>query len=252
MESPPGLVIVPAFDEAPRIGRVLDAIREAMRDAEILVVDDGSRDDTAACALRHGATLISHSVNLGYGAALQTGYKYAVRHGHGWVVQLDADGQHDPASAPQLLASVRERVADVAIGSRFIRPSVYRMGAVRTAGRIFFRNFLHACGGPWITDPTSGFVALSRRAVILCCSDAFPHDFPDVDVLLLLNRYGMRIVEVPVDMAPSPPGHVSMHAGLRPLYYVFKILLASFRNLTAPRLVSTLPEEDVPHEARSA
>ena len=88
--------------------------------------------------------------------------------------------------------------------------------------------------------------------VILCCSDAFPHDFPDVDVLLLLNRYGMRIVEVPVDMAPSPPGRVSMHAGLRPLYYVFKILLASFRNLTAPRLVPKPPEEDVPHEAQSA
>src|SRR5262249_28367456 len=102
-QRPSGLVIVPALDEAPRIGRVLDAVRAAVSDAEILIVDDGSRDDTAVCALRHGATVASHGVNLGYGAALQTGYKYAGRGGHRWIVQLDADGQHDPASVPHLL-----------------------------------------------------------------------------------------------------------------------------------------------------
>src|SRR5204863_314048 len=156
--------------------------------------------------------------NLGYGAALQTGYKYATRAGYAYVVQMDADGQHDPADVPRLLAPLRSGVADVVIGSRFIRPSGYHMGALRAAGRLFFQRLLLLCGGPRIADPTSGFQALARRAFVACCADAYPSDFPDVDVLLLLHRQGIRILEVPVEMAPNPAAHVPMHAGTRAIY----------------------------------
>jgi glycosyltransferase involved in cell wall biosynthesis len=199
------------------------------------VIDDGSTDDTAALARRHGAAVVSHPFNLGYGAALQTGYKRARRDGYDYVVQIDADGQHDPADAKRLLEALRAGAADVAIGSRFVAATGYRMSPIRAAGRALFQRLLVACGGPRIADPTSGFQALTRRAFEFCCADFYPFDFPDVDVLLLLHRHGLRIVEVPVTMAPSPPGHVPMHAGLRAFYYPYKMLLSTLRSALAPR-----------------
>jgi glycosyltransferase involved in cell wall biosynthesis len=204
-------------------------------------VDDGSRDDTAGTARRHGAMVVSHPFNLGYGAGLQTGFKFADRNGYDIIVQMDADGQHDPASIPQLLAPLRAGSADVVIGSRFIRASGYQMGATKSVGRVFFRNVLLAAGGPRISDPTSGFQALSRVVFRFCCSDFFPFDFPDIDVLLLLARAGFRIVEVPVEMAPSPPARTAMHAGFRAVYYVYKMLLSTFRSRFIPRLERGMP-----------
>jgi hypothetical protein len=104
-------------------------------------------------------------------------------------------------------------------------------------------------GGPWIADPTSGFQALSRPAFALCCSDFFPADFPDVDVLLFLHRQGLRLVEVPVTMAPNPAGHRSMHGGIRALYYPYKMCLALFRALALPRLTLTA---ELPHGSTPA
>jgi hypothetical protein len=235
------LLVIPAFNEARSIGDVVDRVRKAALDLDVLVVNDGSRDGTARIAAEHGATVVSHPFNLGYGAALQTGYKYAVRHGYEHVVQMDADGQHDPAYLPQLLEPVRKGEADVVIGSRFIEASGYEMGSARTAGRVFFQRLLVWCGGPHIADPTSGLQALSRQVVRFCCSDFYPFDFPDIDVILLLHRQGFRIREIPVTMAPSPPMRKPMHAGLRAVYYPYKMLLSTFRSWLTPR-VKLLPE----------
>jgi glycosyltransferase involved in cell wall biosynthesis len=180
--------------------------------------------------------VVSHPCNLGYGAALQTGYKWAARAGYRYLAQMDADGQHDPADVVRLLAPLRADAADVVIGSRFIEASGYRMSAARTAGREFFQRLLVACGGPRIADPTSGFQALTRAAFTFCCADFYPFDFPDVDVLLLLHRRGFRITEVPVTMAPSPEGRVAMHTGLRAVYYPYKMLLSTLRIALAPSL----------------
>lgn len=229
------LAIVPALNEGSRVARIVRGLRHAAPGLDVLVVDDGSVDDTAARARAEGAGVVSHPFNLGYGAALQTGYKHAVRHGYVRVVQMDADGQHDPADVPRLMAPLREGAADVVIGSRFVEASGYRMGAARAAGRAFFQRLLVTCGGPHVADPTSGFQALGRAAFTFCCGDFYPSDFPDVDVLLLLHRRGFRVLEVPVTMAPSPPGHVPMHAGLRALYYPYKMLLSTFRSALTPR-----------------
>ena len=233
------LVVLPALNEGRTLAVVIARLRTVAPDLDVLVVDDGSRDDTADQARGSGARVVSHPFNLGYGAALQTGYRAAVRAGYAYVVQMDADGQHDPGDVTRLLAPVRTGRADVAIGSRFVEASGYRMGAVRSIGRIFLQGLLRACGGPRIADPTSGFQALSIRAVRVCCSDRFPSDFPDVDVLLLLHRRGMRIVEVPVRMVANAAAHPQMHGGLRTVYYTYKMLLAVFRSAFAPRALAS-------------
>jgi hypothetical protein len=229
------LVIIPAFNEATTIAAVIAATRTHAPDLDVLVIDDGSRDATASRARELGVDVVSHPFNLGYGAALQTGYKHADRGGYAAVVQMDADGQHDPRDILRLLAPLRAGEAEIVIGSRFAAASGYRMGALRTLGRSFLQRLLRACGGPAIADPTSGFQALAAPAFRYCCADFYPSDFPDVDVLLLLHRQGFRIREVPVTMAASPPDRAQMHAGARALYYPYKMLLSTFRSALAPR-----------------
>lgn len=228
------LVVIPAFNESGTIGRVLDGLCAAAPAVDVLVVNDGSRDDTARIARQRGVFVVSHPFNLGYGAALQTGYKFADRRGYDHVVQMDADGQHDPADVAHLLAPLDAGTADVVIGSRFSVPTGYRMGLWRSVGRRLLRRLLLACGGPQVADPTSGYQALARPAFRFCCADFYPWDFPDIDVLLLLHRHRFRVREVPVRMAPSPPARVAMHAGGREVYYAYKMLLSTFRSALAP------------------
>jgi glycosyltransferase involved in cell wall biosynthesis len=187
------LLVIPAFNEQRSIA--VDRVRASGLDLDVLVVNDGSRDETATLASQHGAQVVSHPFNLGYGAALQTGYKYALRNDYDHVVQMDADGQHDPAYIPQLLAPVRAGEADVVIGSRFIEASGYEMGGARTVGRVFFQRLLVWCGGPRLADPTSGLQALAKPVFRFCCSDFYPFDFPAIYVLLCC-RQGFRIREI--------------------------------------------------------
>ncbi|HWP65498.1 MAG TPA: glycosyltransferase family 2 protein [Candidatus Limnocylindria bacterium] len=247
------LVIIPAYNEERHIGPVVRGVRAALPQAGVLVIDDGSRDRTRHEAHAAGARVVSHVFNLGYGAALQTGYKYADRGGYRYVVQLDADGQHPPDSLPRLLAPLEAGTADVVIGSRFVEASDYRMGRTRTLGRKILGRLLVVLGGPRVADPTSGLQALARPAFRLCCGDFYPTDFPDIDVLLFLHREGLRLTEVPVAMAPSPPGKVALHGGLRDVYYMYKMLLSTFRSRLGPRprggrdaVVAPSSHEEVP------
>jgi glycosyltransferase involved in cell wall biosynthesis len=217
------LAVIPAFNEALRIRGVVAAVRHQVA-ADVLVVDDGSRDDTAAEARAGGAIVASHAVNLGYGSALQTGYRYALRHGHDAVLQLDADGQHDPASIPALLEALASH--DVVVGSRFLHPDSYLPPLSRRLGMGLFGAIASHLSGQPLTDPTSGFQAISRRALEFYAHDRWPHDYPDADVLAMVARSGLRLTEVPVRMLSSPHGK-SMHGGfLRPLYYIFRMTLA--------------------------
>jgi hypothetical protein len=162
---------------------------------------------------------------MGYGAALQTGYKYALNCGFEFVLQADGDGQHDPHYLPILLQEVREGGADVAIGSRFLGEGDYRAARLRQMGIFLFRWVASFLCGQKITDPTSGYQALSRRAVEFCARDSFPGDYPDADVLVMMHRAGLRLREVPVHMHPNFQGR-SMHSGLKPLYYTYKMCLS--------------------------
>ena len=227
------VVVIPAYQEADRVGGVIRRARAALPDYHVVVVDDGSRDATGSAARQAGAEVLRHPFNLGYGAALQTGYKYALRTGASLLVQLDADGQHDPADAIALAEPIEAGELDVVIGSRFLGAGDYRMGPLRAAGRRFFQGLLAALG-PRITDPTSGFQALSRAAIEFYSADHFPSDYPDVDVLLGAHRHGLRIGERAVVMGESPRVS-SLHAGLAPLFYVYKMLLSLWAVSARPR-----------------
>jgi glycosyltransferase involved in cell wall biosynthesis len=219
------LVLVPAFNEAARIGPVLAGVWKAVPDATVLVVDDGSTDDTAAVARAAGARVVRLPFNLGAGVAAQTGYKLAEREGYDCVIHLDADGQHEPADIPALLAVVARGEADVAIGSRFLGRSDYRPGLLRRSGMGLFRWLAWSLTGVRFTDVTSGYRAFAADVVAFVATEWYPTDYADADVLITLRRAGFRLKEVPVRMYPRAGGR-SMHAGLRPVYYVFKMLLS--------------------------
>ena len=217
-------IVIPAFNEAAPLAALLAELQRTLPDHELVVIDDGSRDRSAEIAAQAGARVLRHPYNLGDGAALQTGFKYALESGAPWVVQMDADGQHLPAEVPTLVAALASGDCDVAIGSRFLAPSGYEMGALRTTGRQLIRA-LGRLANLDLTDPTSGFQALNRRALALYVGDWFPTDYPDVDVRLVAARSGLRIREIPVQMAPS--ARVStLHSGWKPLYYAYKMLLS--------------------------
>jgi glycosyltransferase involved in cell wall biosynthesis len=231
-ERQPGkvLVIIPAFNEQEQIAAVVRQVKEQIPEAEVLVVNDGSRDETSPRAREAGAKVLTHPFNLGYGVALQTGYKYALQNDFYYVLQMDGDGQHDPRFLRVLLGEVEKGKTDVAIGSRFLGVGKYRASLLRRVGMRVFGFIAGLLIGQKITDPTSGYQALGRRAVKFHTRDSFPADYPDADVLVMLHQVGLKIQEVPVGMHANANGR-SMHNGLKPLYYIYKILLCIALNL---------------------
>jgi glycosyltransferase involved in cell wall biosynthesis len=228
------LVVIPAYNEAGRVGAVVRDVRRVLPSAEVLVVDDGSSDHTGSEAVRAGATVVTMPVNSGYGAALQTGYKYAVRHEYDVIGQLDADGQHEARYLVPMLEALERDGCDVVIGSRFLgRDGHYRAPAARRAGIELFSRIATALTRQHVTDPTSGFQVLSSDVAKFFCTNVYPADYPDADILILLHRSGFRLDEVPVQMRPS--AGQSMHGGHRSLYYVYKMLLSIFVTILRPR-----------------
>jgi glycosyltransferase involved in cell wall biosynthesis len=224
------LVIIPAFNEEKQIATVVHQVKREVPEALVLVVNDGSSDQTEARALASGAKVLSHPFNMGYGVTLQTGYKYALKYGFEYVLQMDGDGQHDPRYLPALLKEVKEGSADIIVGSRFLGEGDYQAPRVRKIGIHLFRFIASRLCGQKITDPTSGYQALNRRAIKFCAQDCFPGDYPDADVLVMFHRAGLSIHEVPVQMHQNSHGH-SMHSGLKPLYYTYKMFLSIALNL---------------------
>jgi glycosyltransferase involved in cell wall biosynthesis len=216
---------MPAHNEAANIDAVLSGLAGIGIDADVLVVDDASADDTAARARAHGATVVTLPCNLGYGGAVQTGFKYAIAHGYDIGVLMDADGQHDVSGIPTLLRAVESGETDVALGSRFLGRMEYASGWVRRLGMQVFRAIVRRVTHWPLTDPTSGFQALSREVMEFFAQDNYPSDYPDADTLIVLHHAGFRVVEVPVTMRARLSGE-SMHSSLKPIYYVIKMTLS--------------------------
>ena len=219
------LVLIPAYCEESNILRVIGNIRREAPEVDILVVDDGSTDRTRELALTTGVHVVSHPINMGYGTALQTGFKFALQQGYETVVQIDGDGQHDPSFIPRLLDPIRGGRFDVVLGSRFLDVESYRVPLARRIGQLLFGMIASRILGRAISDPTTGYQALNRRAVALYASDLFPVDYPDADVIILAHLAGLKIDEVGVRMFPNAENK-SMHNGLAPFYYVFKMCLS--------------------------
>jgi len=230
------LIVIPAHNEAENIGAVLEEVRRLSPACDAVVVDDGSCDGTAKVVRRAGVRCLRHPYNLGYGGAVQTGLRYARRRGYGTVVLMDGDGQHDAGQVPALVEALRQTGADVVIGSRFVERTGYRVPALRRAGMAFFSLVTWALTGLRVRDVTSGFQALNRRAVAFLAEE-YPLDYPDAETVILLVRSGFGVVERRADVRPRLSG-VSMHSGLRTLYYPFRALMGvcivMLRTLTRP------------------
>ncbi len=228
------LIVIPAYNESGRVGAVVRDVLETLPGVDVLVIDDGSADDTADEAGAAGALVVRLPLNSGYGAALQTGYKYAIRNGYGVVGQIDADGQHQACHLPEMLAALDEHDADVIIGSRFLgRDGHYKPSRARALGIALFGRIASSITRQHITDPTSGFQVLRADVARFFTTDVYPSDYPDADILILLHRSGFRVREVPVQMRAST--NVSMHSGHRSLYYVYKMLLSICVTVMRPR-----------------
>jgi glycosyltransferase involved in cell wall biosynthesis len=221
------IAIVPAFNEEGAVGRVIDGILAYDQGLEIVVVDDGSSDRTADVARARGAHVLRLPFNLGIGGAVQTGFRYAFENGFDLAVRLDGDGQHDPQQLDAVVAPVLCGDVDIAVGSRYLSESEgYQSSAPRRIGIRILASTVSLLTRQRITDPTSGFQALNRKAITLFAAD-YPHDYPEVEALVLVVRHRLRLCEVPVAMRPRTTGQSSIRAASS-VYYMVKVLLALF------------------------
>jgi glycosyltransferase involved in cell wall biosynthesis len=226
------LAIVPAFNEADSIAPTVAAIHQWAPDFDVLVVDDGSTDRTADHASGAGATVLRMPFNLGIGGAMQGGYIYALEHGYEIAVQVDGDGQHDPRHIHDLLDHLHEDPElNMVTGSRFLAPSGqgFQSSAARRAGIRIFSSLVSLITGQRVTDPTSGFRMTNRRGIELFARD-YPHDYPEVEAILLMHAHRLRSAEIPVLMQPRLTGESAI-SSTQSVYYMVKVLLAVFVGL---------------------
>ncbi len=230
------VAIVPAYQEEAVVGTVVAEIKRFDPDLDVVVVDDGSVDGTAAAAAAAGAAVVRLPFNLGIGGAVQTGFQYARERGYDIAVRLDGDGQHDPAELPKLLEPLSRDEADVVIGSRFVGGDRdYRPPLARRAGIRWFAQLVSLLTRQRLTDTTSGFQAVNARGIRLFAAD-YPHDYPEVEAAVMVVRHQLRIKEVPVRMRERELGSSSITA-LRSLYYAIKVTLALFVGIFRRRVV---------------
>jgi glycosyltransferase involved in cell wall biosynthesis len=245
------LAIVPALNEVDAISSTVEEILQWAPGFDVLVVDDGSTDGTAAAAAAAGAKVVRLPFNLGIGGAMQAGYVYAAENGYEVAVQIDGDGQHDARHVAELLEHMRTHPEiDMVVGSRFLssEEAGFRSSASRRVGIRIFAALLSRITGQLVTDPTSGFRMTNRTGIKLFAGD-YPHDYPEVEAILLVHAHRLRSCEVPVRMRARTSG-VSAISSTQPLYYMVKVLLAVFVGLF--RSHPTLEPGDTPVSAETA
>jgi glycosyltransferase involved in cell wall biosynthesis len=224
--TPRVLIMIPAYNEAMNISGVIEGIRRSVPEADILVINDGSKDNTAHLSRSAGAHVITHPFNMGYGVTCQTGFKYANRKEYDYVVQMDGDGQHDPACIPAMLKVVQDPNVDVVLGSRWLGLTKYKGPLLRKFGKFFFGFLASLITKHQVTDPTTGFQAFTKKVVQFYCTEVYPVDYPDADMIIILDKAEFRVKEVPVIMYDSPTGQ-SMHSGfIKPIYYGMKMMMS--------------------------
>lgn len=192
-------VIVPAYNEAATVAKVVQGIRQQLPESVVAVIDDGSSDDTPLVAKTAGAFVLRLPFNLGIGGAVQTGLKYAERSGFDVTVEIDADGQHDPGRLRLLVDMLVDSQTDMVIGSRFAGIRAYRASWLRLFGIRLFSLLIKLVTGARVYDSTSGYRAYNRRAVAFLARQ-YPADFPEPESIVMLLNAGFRIQEMPMDM----------------------------------------------------
>jgi len=211
------VAIVRALDEAASIGGVVRELHRWCPDLDVVVVDDGSADATAALAAEAGARVVRLPFNVGMGGAVQTGYRLARDEGYDLAVQLDGDGQHPAAEAARVVAALRDGGWDMVVGSRFADGAGYRPPVLRRLGIRLLSAVASAVLGRRVTDATSGLKAVGREGIALFAAH-HPHDYVEIESLLLAARHGLRVTEVPVTMRARCAGRSTITPGRTSVY----------------------------------
>lgn len=223
------LVIIPAYNEESSIRSVIGEIRNYLPKTDILVIDDGSRDRTSQVALEEGVILLRNPYNMGIGATMQIGFRFAYQKGYEMVIQVDGDGQHDPKYLPFMIELIKNKESNLVIGSRYLAKGGFQSTWIRKIGIKFFVILLRIFLGEKIMDPTSGFRAMDQK-VLEEFSKEYPSDYPEVEALLLLHKKGFRIKEIPVTMRERSGGTSSIGI-LSAGFYMTKVTLSLLINL---------------------
>lgn len=229
---PKTLVIIPALNEQESIAGVIDLVRQQTPWADIVVINDGSTDDTSQIAAQAGAIVLHMPYNVGIGAGVQTGFRFADLQGYEIVIRNDGDGQHTPTDIPEMLRLLRETDADIVIGSRYLQDRGYLGTPMRRLGSMILARLISAIIRQRVTDPTSGFSACNRRAIKLC-AQIYPHDYPEPESIVILHRAGLKLCEIPVEMKERTGGQSSITA-IGSAYYMVKVILAILVGLLRP------------------
>jgi glycosyltransferase involved in cell wall biosynthesis len=231
------VVFIPAWNEEENLPAVLDDLKGVLWDADVLVVDDGSTDGTAAVARNHGAEVLSLAVNRGLPVGIASGYRWALEHNYAFCGRVDADGQHLAAELARLLALVRAGACDVAVGSRFVEgegyaPYRYRQEGARRLGTALLRRAMRTVLGRPFGDATSGLYAVNAVALPVL-AEPFTTEAPEVEALIRLADAGLRVEEVPVNMAPRAGGESKLRGRK-----AVKVVLTVVATLAAAGLVA--------------
>lgn len=218
------LVIIPAYNESENIVNTVKEIKEKASDFDYVVINDCSSDKTLEILESNHLNYINLPVNLGIGGAVQTGYKYALEHEFDMAVQVDGDGQHDPAYLHSLEETLIKEKADMVIGSRFIKNEGFQSTFARRMGIVYFTKMIKSLTGTTITDPTSGFRLVNKDVIALFAND-YPRDYPEPESIVALLKRKKKVKEVPVQMKERQGG-VSSIKLWNSVYYMIKVSIA--------------------------
>jgi glycosyltransferase involved in cell wall biosynthesis len=218
------LIIIPVFNEEYNIDAVLESLRLKASAADIVVINDGSSDTTSDSVVSKGIMILNHAFNIGIGASFQTGCIFALKNGYEYIVRMDGDGQHDPVFIKDILDPVKQGKFDIVIGSRFLRNSEFESSLMRVIGIRIIAFFLYYLTGKKVTDPTSGFCAMNRKAFSFFAVHC-PEDYPEPEILI--HHRNFCITEVPISLSTRKYGYSSI-TPLKSMYYMYKVLFSIF------------------------
>ena len=218
------IIIIPAYNEAENIEKTIDAITKKAKDFDYIIINDCSSDETLKICEEKGYNVVSLPINLGIGGAVQTGYKYALQNGYDVAVQVDGDGQHDPAFLHMMVDYMVEKKCDMVIGSRFINKEGFQSSGTRRLGIKYFTILIKLLTGEKITDPTSGLRMINREVIKVFAVD-YPKDYPEPESVVSILRQKKNVQEIPVIMK-AREGGVSSISPKKSVYYMIKVTLA--------------------------
>ena len=219
------LAIIPAYNEEKNIYKVVKAIKDNNNEFDVVVVNDGSKDNTELEAKRAGAKILNLSSNLGIGGAVQTGYLYALYNDYDAAVQIDGDGQHSSRDLERLAKELNESDADMVIGSRFICESNYKPSVYRKLGIKYFSKLVSFLCNSSYYDTTSGYRIVNKVGISLF-ANYYPQDYPEVETIIYAVKSGLRVKEISVNMIKRQGGKSSI-TPIKSMYYMSKVTLAS-------------------------